>query len=74
MSRIDLIKTLGDADAKTFNRYSKAYEQGRADERAKTINEVKQYLLKHAKTVKEIETGDIYDAVKIEWIIDLNER
>lgn len=43
----------------------------REDERTKVINEVKQYLLKHTKTVREIDTKDIYDAVKIEWIIDL---
>ena len=46
-------------------------ERIRADEREKVINEVKQYLLKHKKTVKEFETKHIYDAVKIEWIIDL---
>ena len=45
----------------------------RADERVKVINEVKQYLLNHAKTVREIETKHIYDAVKVEWIIDLKE-
>lgn len=49
----------------------KELKEIRADEREKVINEVKQYLLKHRKTVREIETKDIYDAVKIEWIIDL---
>lgn len=59
------------------HKYRKAQEdvfkQALADERAKVIDEVKQYLLKHKKTVKEFETKHIYDAVKVEWIIDLNE-
>lgn len=49
----------------------KELKEIRADERVKVLDEVKQYLLKHKKTVKEFETKDIYDAVKVEWIIDL---
>lgn len=38
----------------------------------RAIDDFKEYLLKHKKTVREIETKYIYEAVKLEFISDAN--
>lgn len=44
MSRLSLIKMFRNESAETFNKCSKAYELGRADEREKVLDEVKELI------------------------------